>query len=230
MKCNGNPVKHLQSFIWVLACFGFLCTVQAGAQADRPQTVNIYVLRTAEQLQGPHVLTYRVAEWEQLRGRWIPFDVGYYDTGYGQDQMWFAAAGIVPAVGPRFRWEQEIYVLQEAGPQSQNRRTLWIWPVLYFQPRPRISAQIAAYPTIPLDRAQHKSYDIDRAKLEWDATTHWRAGVGYSGGLCGGATWHSEPFLTVTRSTRAGRFEFWLQSTSGGGQVQMRYALVRSEH
>jgi hypothetical protein len=171
-------VKHLQSFILLFACLGLLGATEAAPQgesapqADRPQPVNIFVLRTAEQLQSPHVLTYRVAEWEQLRGRWIPFDVGYYDTGYGQDQMWFAAAGIVPAAGPRFRWEQEIYVLQEAGPQSQNKRTLWIWPVLYFQPRPRLSAQIAAYPTIPLDRAQHKSYDIDRAKLEWSATSN----------------------------------------------------------
>jgi len=220
-------VKYLLLLVLVFACFGQLVAGADEPPTDRPPTVNIFVLRTAEQLGSPHVITYRVAEWEQMRGRWIPFDVGYYDTGYGQDQMWFAAAGMVPRAGPRFRWEQEVYVLQEAGPQSKNRRTLWIWPVLEFQPLRRVSAQIAAYPTIPLDRAEHKSFDVDRAKLEWSATTHWRWGVGYSGGLCGGNSWRSEPFLTVTRRTRAGSFEFWLQSTPGGGQVQVRYALVR---
>ena len=223
-------MKYLLLLVLVFACFGQLVAGADEPPTDRPPTVNIFVLRTAEQLGSPHVITYRVAEWEQMRGRWIPFDVGYYDTGYGQDQMWFAAAGMVPRAGPRFRWEQEVYVLQEAGPQSKNRRTLWFWPVLEFQPRRRVSAQIAAYPTIPLDRAEHKSFDVDRAKLEWSATSHWRAGAGYSGGLCGGSSWHSEPFLTVTRSTRTGSFEFWLQSTPGGGQVQMRYALVRGEH
>lgn len=229
MNAKENVVKHFHSLILLFACTGCLCAGETGPEPERSQPVNIYVLRTAEQLGSPHVLTYRVVEWEQMRGRWIPFDVGYYDTGYGQDQMWFAAAGMVPKAGPRFRWEQEFYVLQEAGPQSQNRRAFWIWPVFELQPRRRLSAQIAAYPTIPLDRAQHWSYDIDRAKLEWSVTTHWRAGAGYSGGLCGGTAWRSEPFLTVTRSTRAGSIEFWLQSTPGGGQVQMRYALVRGE-
>ena len=220
-------MRHLILLVFAFACVGRLCAGEDGLQTERPKPVNIFVLRTAEQLGSPHVLTYRVAEWEQMRGRWIPFDVGYYDTGYGKDQMWFAGGGVVPAAGRRFRWEQEFYVLQEAGPESQNRRAFWIWPVLELQPRTRLSAQIAAYPTIPLDRAEHWSYDIDRTKLEWSATTHWRGGVGYSGGLCGGSNWKSEPFLTVTRSTRAGSFEFWLQSTPGGGQVQMRYALVR---
>jgi len=223
-------VKYLHLLILLAACFGRLCAGEAAPATEHPQPVNIFILRTAVQVGNPHVLTYRVGEWEQDRGRWVPFDVGYYDTGYGQDQMWFAGGGVVPAAGPRFRWEQEIFVLQEAGPQSRNRRALWLWPVVDLQPQRRLSAQIAAYPTFPLDRAEHWSYDIDRAKLEWSATKHWRGGAGYSGGLCGGASWSSEPFLTVTRSTRAGNFEFWLQKTSGGGQVQMRYALVRGEH
>jgi hypothetical protein len=219
-------MKHLLYLGLLLACLVPLCS----AEADRPQPINIIILRTAEQLQSPHILTYRVAEWEQMRGRWIPFDIGYYDTGYGQDQMWFAGGGAVLAAHPRFRLEQEFFVLQEAGPQSQNKRTFWLWPVLSLQPTPRLSAQIAAYPTIPLDRAQHKSLDIDRAKLEWSLTTHWRAGAGYSGGFCSGPTWQSEPFLTATRSTRVGSFEVWLQRISGGAQVQLRYTLVRSEH
>jgi hypothetical protein len=222
-------MKHLHLFSLLVASFAVFGAAAAAEQPESSKPVNILVLRTAEQLQAPHVLTYRVAEWEQMRRRWIPFDLGYYDTGYGQDQMWFAGAGLVPASGPRFRWEQEFFVLQEAGPQSQNKRTFWVWPIVCLQPRPRLSAQIVAYPTIPLDRAQHASLDIDRAKLEWSTSSHWRAGLGYSGGFCGKPAWQSEPFLTVTRSTRAGSFEFWLQSTPGGGQLQMRYTLVRGE-
>jgi hypothetical protein len=199
------------------------------AQADhgRP-VVDIFIFRTAEQLQSPHVVTYRVVEWEQMRGRWILPDVGYYDTGYGKDQLWFAGGGADVIHSKHVDWEQELYVLQEAGPESRNKRFLWLWPVLDFRFRPRLTAQFVAYPTIPLNRAQGWSYDVDRSKVEWAATPGWQAGVGYAGGLTASSPCHS-PFLTVTRSTRAGSFEVWLQRTTGGAQVQLRYLLVRKE-
>jgi hypothetical protein len=34
----------------------------------------------------------------------------------------------------------------------------------------------------------------------------------------------------VTRATKAGNVEVWLQHTSGGAQVQLRYLLVRGEN
>jgi hypothetical protein len=34
----------------------------------------------------------------------------------------------------------------------------------------------------------------------------------------------------VTRASRAGNFEVWLQRISGGAQVQLRYTLVREEN
>jgi hypothetical protein len=199
------------------------------AEALHSHPVDIYIVRTAEQLQSPHILTYRVVEWEQMRGRWIAPDLGYYDSGYGKEQIWIAGAGAVLVQRRRFSWEQELYVSQEAGPESHNRRSLWIWPVVNLQPKPRLSAQVAAYPTIPLNHAQRWGYDIDRAKIEWAVSPHWRAGFGYSGGLCSERTWQNYPFFTVTRKTPAGNFEAWLQSTPGGGQVQMRYLLVREE-
>lgn len=200
------------------------------AEEPKSHPVDIYIVRTAEQLQSPHVVTYRVFEWEQMRGRWIGPDFGYYDTGYGKEQVWFAGGGAVLAEGRHLHWEQELYVSQEAGPEALNRRSLWIWPVVNLQFRPRLSAQIAAYPTIPLNRAQRWGFDVDRGKIEWKASSHWLAGVGYSGGICSSRTWQNEPFLTVTRTTHAGSFEFWLQNTPGGGQAQLRYSLVREEH
>jgi hypothetical protein len=201
------------------------------AQAENPRpVVNIYILRAGEQLQSPNIVTYRVAEWEQMRGRWILPDVGYYDTGYGKDQIWFAGGGADVLHTRHFDWEQEIYILQEAGPESTNKRFLWLWPVLDFRFRPRLTAQVAPYPTLPLNRAQGWSFDIDRAKLEWAATSHWKAGAGYAGGVSPSSACQHRPFLTVTRSTRAGSVEAWLQQYNGGAQVQLRYLLVRGEN
>jgi len=201
------------------------------AQAENPRpVVNIYVLRAGEQLQSPNIVTYRVAEWEQMRGRWILPDVGYYDSGYGKDQIWFAGGGADVLHSKHFDWEQELYVLQEAGPESTNKRFMWLWPVLDFRFRPRLTAQVAPYPTLPLNRAQGWSFDIDRAKIEWAATSHWKAGAGYAGGVSPSSACQHRPFLTVTRSTRAGSVEAWLQQYNGGAQVQLRYSLVRGEN
>lgn len=199
------------------------------AEESHP-VVNIYILRTAEQLQSPHVLTYRVAEWEQMRGAWIFPDVGYYDTGYAKDQIWFAGAGADILHSKHVDWEQEFYLTQEAGPLSTNKRSLWLWPVFDLRFRNRLTGQFVAYPTIPLDRAQRSSFDVDRTKIEWAATYHWQAGVGYAGGLCGSRSWQNNPFLTVSRTTRVGKVEVWLERISGGAQVQVRYFLVRGEH
>jgi hypothetical protein len=223
-------LKHLTYFAALLLGFGALFGRACAAEEAAAHPVNIVIVRSGEQLQGPHVLTYRLAEWEQMRGRWIPADFGYYDTGYGQDQIWFGGGGAVITARPRFRWEQEFYVSQEAGPQSENRRAFWIWPVFYLQPKPRLSVMAAPYPTIPLDRAQRWSFNIDRAKIEWSASSHWRVGAGYAGGIGSARTWQNQPFLTATRTTRFGSFETWLESMPGGGQVQLRYVLVKGEN
>ena len=200
--------------------------------ADAPHShpvTNIYIVRTAEQMQAPHVITYRVVEWTQERGRWIFPDLGYFDTGYGSGQIWFVGAGGTVQNRRRFDWTQEFYLTQEAGPQSCNRRSLWLWPVVNLRFPKRLASQVVLYPTIPLNHAQHRSLDFDRAKLEWSASSQWLVGAGYAGGLAGSDTWQSNPFLTTTRKTRAGDFEFWLQRTNGGGQVQFRYVLMRGD-
>ncbi len=201
-----------------------------GRESDaRRPVVDIYVARAAEQIQAPHVVTYRVAEWVQMRGRWIYPDIGYYDTGYGKDQIWFAGAGGDIVRSKRIDWEQEIYISQEAGPESANKRSLGIWPVLDVRVRPRLTGELDTYPTIPLDRAQRWGWDVDRMKLEWAANSHWRGGPGYAGGLCASRSWQHEPFLTVTRTTRLGSVEVWLERIHGGAHVQLRYYLVHEE-
>ncbi len=219
-------MKRYLCFLIIIILF---TACDLSAESVQTPVVDIFVLRSGEQLQSPHILTYRVAEWAQMRGRWILPDVGYYDTGYGKKQIWFTGAGADILHGKHVDWEQELYISQEAGPESQNRRSLWIWPVLDFRFRPRLTGQFVAYPTIPLNHAQRWGYDVDRSKLEWKAGSHWRSGVGYAGGICTSRTWQHDPFLTVTRTTRAGQVEVWLQRISGGAQVQLRYFLASEE-
>jgi len=201
-------------------------TWPAQSPAQRPIS-DIYILRSAEQLQSPHIVTYRVLEWTETRGRWIFPDVGYYDSGYGKDQIWFTGAGLDLVHTRRFDWSQEIYFSQEAGPQSTNKRALWLWPVVDAQLTTRLHAQIAAYPVLPLDAAESFGVEVDRAKLEWAFHSNWLAGAGYSGGKCDTPSWQNNPFLTVTRKTHAGNFELWLQRIDSGAQAQVRYLLVK---
>ncbi len=55
--------------------------------------VSTYVVRTGEQLQTPHVLTYELVEYSQQRGRWILPDIGIYGGGQDKDKLLFGGAG-----------------------------------------------------------------------------------------------------------------------------------------
>jgi len=79
-------------------------------------------------------------------------------------------------------------------------------------------------------RRQRWGLDIDRAKSEWAPSPHWLVGAGYSGGICSSRTWESKPFLTTTRKTHTGNYEFWIQRTPAGAQVQFRYLFVQGEN
>jgi hypothetical protein len=163
-----------------------------------------------------------------MRGRWLLPDVGYFDNGYGKDQIWFVAGGAEVLHRPRFDWTQEIYFTQDANTGADNKRSLWFWQVFDMRSGRKYSAQIVPYPTIPLNHAQQWGFDIDRAKVERTVGSQWLAGVGYSGGIDSSGSWQSRPFLTTTRKSRAGDFEFWLERMPGGAQVQVRYTLVQA--
>lgn len=224
---------RLRSIPGCFAIFASLCMHgRAGdllqqAPAGTP-VADIYIARTAEQLTSPNVVTYRFVEYAQARGRWIFPDVAYYDTGYGQDQLWLAAVGAKVIGKPRFAWTQQLYFAQEAGPDATNKRSVRIWAVLDARYPHRFTSQVVPYPTIPLDRAQRAGFNFDRARMQWSATTHWRTGIGYSGGIAKDRSWQSMPFVSVTRTTRAGEFDLWVQQNASGAQVQIRYLLVHS--
>lgn len=213
-------------FLILLVFFASLPSALAeSAEPNRP--LSIYIVRTGEQLQAPHVLTYRMLEYAQERGRWIFPDIGYYDGGHANDALWFAGAGGEVYRGERITWTQELYAAQEAGSAAHNQRSLWVWPVLDLRLKPRLTSEIVAYPTLPLDRTAQWGFSVDRAKLEYAVRPHFLAGAGYSSSKCEGSPWQNKPFLTSTAINRTGAWEFWMQRIPGGAQVQLRYQLMR---
>ena len=194
----------------------------------REPVVTSYTVRTGEQLQAPHVATYRLFEYAQQRGRWIVPDLGDYDFGQGGERLLFAGAGEEFRPGKHVDLTQIVYFSQAVGPGSRGARSIWVWPVLDLNFTPRLTAEAVVYPTIPLNAAAAAGFDVDRAKLEYALRRKLTVGAGYSGSICAGSAWKNKPFLTTTATTRAGSFEFWLQRLPGGGQVQVRYGLVRS--
>jgi hypothetical protein len=194
---------------------------------DKP-VVSTYYVRTGEQLQAPHVLTYGLVEYEQQRGRWTLPDLGAYDEGPTKDQLLFLGAGVDLHPAKSALLTQEIYFVQSTGPGSHGARSLWVWPVLELSFTPRLTAEAVAYPTIPLNRAAQAGFDVDRAKLEYALRRNFTVGAGYSSSICEGSAWQNKPFLTTTILSRAGSIEFWLQQMPGGGQVQVRYKLVHT--
>lgn len=206
-----------------------LACLQTGV-AEQPasqQPLSTYIVRTGEQLQAPHVLTYRMVEYSQQWGRWIVPDVGYYDTGHANDALWFAGVGAEIYHGERVTWTQEVYAAEEAGSAAHNQHTLWIWPVLDLRFTPRLSSQTVVYPTVPLNKAARWGLDVDRSKVEYAVRPHLRAGVGYGSSKCADQPWENKPFLTATATNRTGAWEFWMQRVTGGAQIQVRYQLDR---
>jgi hypothetical protein len=213
---------------WVFGILLMFSCLKAGVaeQADPKLPLSIYIVRTGEQLQAPHVLTYRLVEYAQMRGRWIYPDVGYYDVGHTDDRQWFIGAGPEVIHREHATWTQELYFSQETGSAAHNQRTLWLWPVLDLRFTPRLTSQTTLIDTVPLNQAARWGFDVDRSKLEYAFRPQLQAGVGYSASICGGGVWQNKPFLTATVNHRAGAWEFWLQRMPGGAQIQLRYMLV----
>lgn len=219
------------AFLFFSLFFGWmsLASAQESVAHGAPVTT-YYIARTAEQFQAPHVLTYHMLELEQVRGRWILPDFGAVDFGHGNNRQFFAGAGAVAHYGRTLLFSPEVYFVQGAGPAAHGARYLWLWPQSDFQFTPRLSAQAIAYPSVPLNHAAQAQFDIDRVKMQYALDRRFTLGAGYSSSKTVGSAWVSKPFLTTTVNSRQGDFEFWAQRIPGGGQLQMRYLLTRSEH
>src|ERR1039457_268818 len=105
--------------------FGFLLLQSGYAEPVAPPhqpPLSIYIVRTGEQLQAPHVLTYHMVEYAQQRGRWIYPDVGYYDEGHGDVRQWFVGVGAEIYHGEHAIWTQELYFTQGTGSAAHHLR------------------------------------------------------------------------------------------------------------
>ncbi len=216
-------------FIGLLVLGGIAAASAEESVQAREPVLSAYTVRAGEQLQAPHVQTYRLVEFSQQRGRWIFPDFGDYDFGQGGERLTFVGVGAEFHPARRATLTQIVYLSQAVGPGSHGARSLWLWPVLDVNFTPRLTAEAVVYPTIPLNGASKAGFDVDRAKMEYAVRRKLTLGAGYSGSICDGSAWKNKPFATTTVATRAGSFEFWLQRMPGGGQIQIRYQLVRSQ-
>jgi len=190
---------------------------------------DIVILRTGEQFQAPHIVTYHLVELAQQRGRWLVPDFGVIDYGKGDFRELFLGGGPVYQYGKKVTFTQELFFAQDTGPAAHGARYLWPWPVFNFQFTPKLSSEVVAYLCIPLNHAAYMQYVLDRAKLERAVNRRLTLGAGLGFVKNAGQPWQNRHFLTSTINTRQGAFEFWLQKIPGGGQLQFRYQLVHSE-
>jgi hypothetical protein len=226
--------KKMRSAIYLLAFLmgglAFSNAEETAPQQFSSPVQDIVILRTGEQFQAPHVITYHLVEIAQQRGKWLVPDFGAIDYGKGNFRELFIGGGPIYHYGKMVTYNQELFFAQDTGSEAHGARYIWPWPVFNFQFTPRLSSEVVAYLCIPLNRAAYMQYDLDRAKLEYAVSRRLIAGGGLSLAKNAGHPWENKSFITTTVSTRHGTFEFWLQKTPGGGQIQMRYQLVHTRH
>ena len=189
-------------------------------------TTTIFIARTSQQLDSPYVRTYDYVELLQRRGRWICPDLGYIDFGRGDYREIFVGGGRSLHDSKRATLIEELYFVQASGPAAKGAKYLWPWTMLQLQFTPKLTSESVYFPYVPLNSSARIQHVLERSKLEYVLSEHWKVGAGYGGYKYGGSDWQHKPFLTATVSTRAGAFEFWLQRMPSGAQVQLRYALV----
>jgi hypothetical protein len=227
--------KKMRSAIYLLAFLmgglAFSNAEETAPQQFSSPVQDIVILRTGEQFQAPHVITYHLVEIAQQRGKWLVPDFGAIDYGKGNFRELFIGGGPIYHYGKMVTYNQELFFAQDNPAQRLTGRAT-------FGPgRSSTSSSLPGSPPrlsptlcIPLNRAAYMQYDLDRAKLEYAVSRRLIAGGGLSLAKNAGHPWENKSFITTTVSTRHGTFEFWLQKTPGGGQIQMRYQLVHTRH
>jgi len=209
---------------WVSPGFADEAVIQNGPP------ISIFIARTAEQFQAPHVFTYHMLEYEEMHGKWIIPDIGAYDDGHGNYHEFFAGLGAQFYTGKNLALTEEPYFAQDTGAAGHRARYLWLWTQADLQFARKLTGTVVVYPSFPLDHGAHVEYVVDRAKAEYAFWKHVALGGGYAGDKSPGSDWSNKPFVESKVTTREGIFEFWAQKTDGGGQLQMRYMLIRPKH
>lgn len=189
-------------------------------------TKSIFLARTGESLVGPYIGTIHYLEFFQIRKKWIYPDIGYVDFAHGNYREFFIGGGRTLYDSKIATWDQELLYVQATGPAAESARYLQPWSMLQVRFTPKFTSETVYFGYFPLNDSAHIHHVIERAKLEYALKRRWKIGAGYAGVKFAGVPWVNKPLITTTISTRAGAFEFWLQRIPGGGQVEIRYALI----
>ncbi len=204
----------------------FAFVTDAMAQDKEESTQNFLIMRAGLQNNGTG--TYRVAEFFQQRGKWIYPDVGYLDfTHAGNYREFFIGAGGVVYQSKRVTLIEEGYLDKAAGSNSGGALYFQPWTLVVFTLAPKLGAEVVYFPYIPLNKAGRIQHVLERAKLEYDFS-RVKVGGGYGAYRFGDGPWTNRPFGSVTfKGAHGGALELWLQKMPKGGQIQVRYSLVK---
>jgi hypothetical protein len=211
---------------YVVAVFGIFslataCIAQDATNADNAAnpTTSILIARTGESFQSPHVGTYHLVEFFQLRGKWIYPDVGYIDFGTNNYHEVFVGGGRTFYDGKKGMVIEEFYYDQAFGPASKSARYFQPWTFVQVNLSPKFAGEAVYFPYLPLNQSARIQHVLERVKVERKIGKNWRIGAGYAGYKYGDEKWQNKPFVTVTR----GPVEIWpFQKIPGGAQAQLR--------
>jgi hypothetical protein len=197
----------------------------AGAETKAP-TVSFFLARTGQQLDSSFANTFHYWEFFQVRNRWIYPDIGYVDFGHNDYREFFIGGGRTLIENKWMSWDLELLYVQATGPAARSAAYLQPFTILRLYFVPKLTGEAEYFNYLPLNDSGKFHQVLERAKIEYALKKQWKIGAGYTGVNIPGVPWQSRPLVTTTISTKAGSFEFWLQKTGGGGQVQLRYRLV----
>lgn len=216
-----------------LLCLG--CAVTSFAQEAAPReepaaggTQTLFMARSGESLETPHIAVIHYLEFLQIRKNWIAPDIGYVDFGHGTYREFFIGGGRTLYDGKIATWDQELLYLQAAGSAARSASYLQPWSMLRLRFTPKFTSETVYFAYLPLNDSAKFHQVIERAKFEYAVVKRWKIGAGYAGDKIPGEHWANNPFLTTTINTKAGAFEFWLQKIPAGEQIQLRYALFHT--
>jgi hypothetical protein len=221
-----RAVKLATLLLLVCPVFGFAQDA-APDQAEPPKhTTTLFFARTGESLGDPHIGVIHYLEFLQIRHRWIYPDVGYVDLAHNNYREFFIGGGRTLIDNKYASWEQELLYVQAAGSAAASAKYLQPFTLVRVRFTPKFTNETEYFAYLPINDAGRFHQVLERVKFEYAVKKRWKIGAGYAGVKLPGAPWINKPLLTTTISTKVGAFEFWLQKIPGGGQIEVRYALI----
>ena len=226
MIVHRSALKFAALLVLGCASTSFAQNAAPNEDAATPPTESLFFARTGESLNGPYTATIHYLEFLQIRRKWIVPDVGYIDFGHANYREFYVGGGRTLFDNKYASFDQELLYLGTLGPAAQGAKYLQPWSMLRVRFTPKFTNETVYFLYLPINDAARFHHVLERAKFEYAVMRHWKIGAGYAGVQLPGAAWINKPLLTTTISTKAGAFEFWLQKTPGGAQIEARYALA----